>query len=96
MTKYCITAANHDGASDHRASEFNVWEYRYNEKEEKWKWYPLGGKSLDYVAALLVKGNDVVSGKENEDSITTGAAIEIVLRIAKNDAQVKITDLPTF
>ncbi|MGS1040664.1 hypothetical protein [Burkholderia glumae] len=48
------------------------------------------------MAALLVSGHEVVSGEHDENGITIGARIEIELRIAKNDAQFKITDLPEF
>lgn len=58
-------------------------------------------KTLNYVAALLAAGHEVVSGKElKENGVVTrlalGAAIEIELRIAKNDDKFKITDLPEF
>ncbi|THJ54915.1 hypothetical protein E9536_08490 [Burkholderia sp. LS-044] len=96
MAKYCITGANHNGAEDHRASEFNVWERKLNNDKTKWVWGHVGKKSLDYVASLLAKGHEVVSGEEGKDTITPGAPIEIVLRIAKNDENFKITDLPEF
>lgn len=95
MTTYCVTAANHNGAKDGRASEFKLWEYKKN-KDNEWVWSPLGKKSLNFVAALLAAGHEVVSGEENEKSITRGAAIELELRITKNDKNFKITDLPEF
>lgn len=95
MSKYCVTAANHNSTKDGRASEFKVWKFVQNE-EKKWVWSPLGKKPLNYVAELLAQGNEVVSAQENESSITAGYPIELELRIAKNDKNFKITDLPTF
>lgn len=95
MTKYCVTAANHNNTKDERASEFEVWIWKQN-KEEKWVWIGLGKKSLNYVAELLAQGNEVLSAKENPTNITTGHPLELELRIAKNDKNFKITDLPTF
>jgi len=100
MTKYCITGANRNSTKDDRVSELKLWEYKQNDKKE-WVWSPLGKKSLNFVAALLAAGHEVVSGKELKKdgvikSITLGAAIEIELRIAKNDDKFKITDLPEF
>lgn len=100
MTKYCVTAANRNSTKDDRVSEFKLWEYKQNDKKE-WQWFPLGKKTLNYVAALLAAGDEVISGKEVKEKeevkkITSGAAIEIELRIAKNDESFKITDLPGF
>ncbi|HDR9098762.1 TPA: hypothetical protein QDB15_005357 [Burkholderia vietnamiensis] len=100
MAKYCVTAANHNGTKDGRASEFKVWEWKLDTTDNKSKWFPLGKKPLNFVANLLATGNAVVSAKEvkkgNELKISTGAAIELELRIAKNDENFKITDLPEF
>lgn len=50
---------------------------------------------------FLAQGDKVLSGtatKTGEDTyeITPGYPIELELRIAKNDKNFKITDLPTF
>lgn len=99
MALYCITAANHKNSKDDRASEFKLWEY-VPDTDDSWGWNLLGRKSLNFVAGLLADGNEVVSAKEivrdNRITIRKGAAIEISLRIAKNDEQFKITDLPEF
>jgi len=99
MTKYCVTAANHNNSNDQRASEFEVW--KQVQTEEKKSWSPLGKKSLGYVAGLLAQGDDVISAnavtKDGKISgITPGYPIELELRIAKNDKHFKITDLPNF
>lgn len=100
MGKYCITAANHNSKKDSRASEFKVWEWRPDAKDNVYKWCFFGKKSLHDVAKLLATGNEVISGKEVQRSdgirIQPGAPIEIELRIAKNDEDFKITDLPEF
>ncbi|MGS1040665.1 hypothetical protein [Burkholderia glumae] len=44
MAKYCITAANHNGAKDHRASEFRVWEWKMDVQEGEMMWHLLGKK----------------------------------------------------
>ena len=92
MSRFCITAANHTNTSNHCASTFNLWEFNtiYN------KWSLLGGKSIDYINDLLRKGHTVLSGKEHPDKISTGAPVEIELRIAKNETNYKISDMPTF
>lgn len=100
MTTYCITAANHSSSKDDRASEFKVWEYQFNAKTSEWIWSHIGKRTLHQVAALLAAGHEVISAKEvirdGNTKIVRGAAIEISLRIAKNDDQFKITDLPVF
>lgn len=101
MTKYCITAANRNSTKDDRVSELKLWEHKQND-QKKWEWHLLGKKTLNFVAALLADGHEVISGKEVKNdkgkitNITSGAAIEIELRIAKNDEKFKITDLPEF
>ncbi|RQZ26113.1 hypothetical protein DIE14_15765 [Burkholderia sp. Bp9017] len=95
MAKYCVTAANHNNKKDQRASEFELWAWVQNE-DKKWVWRSQGKKSLNHVAELLAKGNEVLSAEEKPTSIDTGYPIELELRIAKNDKDFKITDLPTF
>jgi len=92
MGSYCITAANHTNKSNHCASKFKLWELDAANK----KWMPLGGKSINFVNDLLANGHKVLSAKETKDSIITGAPIEAELRIAKNETDYKISDMPTF
>lgn len=92
MGRYCISAANHKNKNNHCSSQFKVWEYEATDK----KWKPLGGKSINFVNDLLASGHTVLSAKENETSITVGAPIETELRIAKNETDYKISDMPTF
>jgi hypothetical protein len=92
MGRYCITAANHTNPDNHCASKFKVWEYN----SEKKTWMPLGGKSINFVSDLLAAGHTVLSARENPDTITEGARIELELRIAKNETQFKVSAMPTF
>ncbi|MCO8321128.1 hypothetical protein ABEG10_11785 [Burkholderia cenocepacia] len=100
MTKYCITAANHNNPDDDRASEFELHQLVKKEKEEGWVWNRLGKKSLNEVAALLAQGHEVISAEREKQGdkyvMNKGYPIELELRIAKNDKKFKITDLPTF
>lgn len=103
MTKYCVTAANHNNAKDQRASEFELWQWVDGDQNKEGVWNGLGKKSLNHVAGLLAQGHQVLSAKavkkENEQNrytITPGFPLELELRIAKNDKNFKITDLPTF
>lgn len=94
MATYCITAANHKNLNDDRASEFQVWEIDVIKLTHTL----VGRCSSDYVAKLIVDGHSVLSGKYDASTkrINTGTEIEIELRIAKNDKNYKITDLPEF
>ncbi len=92
MGKYCITAANHKNKSNHCASQFKVWEY----DASKETWTPLGGKSINFVNDLLANGHIVLSAKENDETISTGAAIETELRIARNETKYNVSEMPTF
>jgi hypothetical protein len=53
-----------------------------------------GWKRSAEIAALLDAGNEVLTAKENESTISTGAAVELELRIAKNESKFKISDMP--
>ncbi len=92
MSKYCITAANHSNKNNHCASSFKVWEYN----DATGKWNSLGGKPINYVNDLLANGHTVLSAKENEKNLSLGKPIETELRIAKNETQYKVSDMPTF
>lgn len=93
MAKYCITAARPKNAAQHLKSEFNLWKWQKNE-DGKMVWSPKGWKRAAEIAELLDAGNDVLTAKEGETSIATGAAVELELRIAKNETKYKISDMP--
>jgi hypothetical protein len=97
MGRYCITAANHTNPDNHCASRFKVWEYN----EDQSVWSSLGNHSIKYIVDLLNSGHDVFSAKRTEKpeggySISKGARIEVELRIAKNETNYKISDMPGF
>lgn len=92
MGRYCITAANHTNPNNHCASNFKLWEYNTGKEA----WFPLGGKPIDYINDLLRNGHTVLSAKELSDKIFVGAPVEVELRIAKNETNYKISDMPTF
>lgn len=92
MAMYCITAARPKGAAQHLKSEFKTWKARDENGERTWTLE--GWKRAAEIAALLDAGNQVQTAKENDKSITSGAAVELELRIAKNESSFRISDMP--
>lgn len=90
MGKYCITGARPKNATHHLNSEFKLWKW----DSSTGKWTPQGWKRTAEIAALLDAKNEVLTAKEGETSIASGAAVEVELRIAKNEAKFKISDMP--
>jgi len=93
MSKYCITAARPKNATHHLNSEFKLWKWEKT-GDDTWKWAAKGWKRAVEIAVLLDAGNEVLSGKKTETGITRGAAVELELRIAKNETTFKISDMP--
>lgn len=93
MGKYCITAARPKNAAHHLNSEFKLWKWEKKDDGTS-KWVSKGWKRSAEIAALLDAGNEVLTAKENESTISTGAAVELELRIAKNESKFKISDMP--
>ncbi|MEA9587688.1 hypothetical protein VC279_12005 [Xanthomonas sp. WHRI 10064A] len=96
MTDYCITAVRRANKDDNRVSHVNLWELTFDKEKNRNVWRSCGAKSTADVVKLLADGHRVRSGKENETTITPGADIEFVLRIAQNDDRVKIGEMPEF
>ena len=92
MAKYCITAAKPKNAAQHLKADFNLW--KAEEKDGKISWSPQGWKRGTEIAALLGAGHQVLTAKENDTTISTGAAVEMELRISKNEMNYKISDMP--
>lgn len=46
------------------------------------------------VSALIKGGNEVRTGKIEGDKMQNGAAVELELRIAKNETNYKVSDMP--
>lgn len=92
MATYCVTAVKRTNPNDDRVSHFDLWELTPDGQA----WNSLEWKSLNYVAALLIKGNEVLSGTISNEKMETGYPLELELRIAKNDEDFKLTDMPEF
>lgn len=97
MGKYRITAARAKNADSDLNAEFKVFE-RQQKPDKSWTWQLLGWKSIYEVAGLLSAGHEVLTGKVtktgNKASMTDGEAVELELRIAKNDSKFKLGDMP--
>ena len=94
MASYCITAANHNNQNNHCASSFKLWKFDTTIN----LWIEVGAKPLNHISELLAAGHSVHSAKldKDGDNITLGAPVEIELRIAKNETNYKISEMPTF
>lgn len=90
MAQYRIVAARPKNASNHLNSQFKL--YNYDDKEKTWKL--AGWKSISEVSNLLQAGNEVCTGKIVGGKMSSGAVVELELRIAKNDTNYKISDMP--
>ena len=49
---------------------------------------------VSVIAALLEAGHDVLTAKKGGNGIRTGAAVELELRISRNDTRYKISEMP--
>lgn len=92
MSRYCITAARPKDADHHLKTDFKLW--RYEERPDGWKWAPKGWKRGGEIAALLEAGHEVLTAKENPGSISTGAPVELELRISRNGTKYNISEMP--
>lgn len=90
MTQYRLTAAKPKNAASHLKSQFKLFEY----DEAAKTWRPIGWKSVSQVTGLLAAGHDVRTGKVVGDKMQSGAAVEVELRIARNDTEFKISEMP--
>ena len=88
MASYRIVGARPKNASNHVNSQFDLWELNNN------KWKNIGWKSIDEVSGLMRSGHEVLTGKIVNNTMWSGAAVEVELRIAKNDTNYKISDMP--
>lgn len=90
MAKYRIVAARPKNASNHLNSQFKMFEWDGNEKT----WKSVGWKSISDVSNLMRGGHEILTGAIVDNKMKDGAAVEIELRIAKNDTNYKISDMP--
>ncbi len=94
MAEYCITAANHNNQNNHCASSFLLWKLN----PDTHKWDRLGAKSLSHISDLLAAGHKVLSARHDAEKhkLYFGAPVEVELRIAKNETNYKLTEMPEF
>lgn len=95
MATYIITATKYDDPKSQGASKFKLWSYNAENK----MWYPSEGVTKKTVVDLIQKGHVVKTGKEvktveGKTRIDSGAAVEIVLRVSKNDVGFPIGEMP--
>ncbi len=92
METYCITAARPNDAEHHLNTEFKLW--RREQRAGQSKWIPEGWKRIAAVVELLEAGHEVKTAKQGANGIRTGAPIEVVLRISRNDTDYPIGEMP--
>jgi hypothetical protein len=90
MARYSIVAARPKNASHHLNSQFKL--YKFDEKEGGWS--PDGWRSIAQVSDLMRDGHEMRTGKIVKEELFDGAAVELELRIAKNDTNYKISEMP--
>lgn len=93
MEKYRITAARPRNAANHLNSEFKVY-HRQQKPDGTWIWQYVGWQKIHAISDLIKAGNEVRTGKAEGTKMLDGAAVELELRIAKNDTKYKISDMP--
>lgn len=87
MAKYYLVSAKPKSASEHLKSNFKL--YVFHDKKWSHSW-----KSVGEVVDLLQGGHKVVTGKIENKSMKEGSPIEVELRIANNNMDYKIGDMP--
>lgn len=91
---YCVTAAKHKNNTNHVASSFFTWVWKYDKEQKKFLWSSLGWKSSVFITEMIVSGKIVITGKEEVGHLSHGSPIEIELRVKSNGEKHKISDLP--
>lgn len=94
MTKYCITAESSSDEERDLKDEFKTYEWVLN-AEKKWVWRGPKWRNSFEISDLLKAGDTVLTAKETGNSITTGAPVEIELRIARNETKYPISEMPS-
>ncbi|MCB4345219.1 hypothetical protein LA345_15025 [Burkholderia vietnamiensis] len=93
MAVYCITAANHENPENHVASTFKLWLYGATTNTWAEQKSPATAKQ---VVELIENGHEVFTAKIGEKGIRKGAPVEVELRIAKNETNYPISEMPEF
>lgn len=89
MSTYCITAAKPKAASSHLKSQFYTWR-----KGDDGKWHAEGWQSTSQIVSLMHGGHAVLTAKKTQTGISAGAPVEVELRIAKNQTNYPISQMP--
>ncbi|MGY2737209.1 hypothetical protein [Sphingomonas sp. UYP23] len=92
--KFRIVSAKPKGATNHCNSKFKVFQWGRKEKDGKVDWWEIGWKSINEISEYLAAGDEVRTGQYKAGKITDGAPVELELRITKNSADFKISDMP--
>jgi hypothetical protein len=92
MGKFRIVAARPKNATNHLNSEFKVYEDQVGDGKRTWR--NIGWKTIHDVSALLKTGNEIRTGKVEDGKMLDGVAVELELRISKNDSKYKISEMP--
>ena len=90
MAKYRIVSATPKKASNHLHATFKL--YKLDEQRDVWT--QTGWRSIHDVSDLIRAGHEVRTGKVAGGKMNSGAAVELELRIAKNDTNYKISEMP--
>ncbi|MFX1736898.1 hypothetical protein PXJ20_11970 [Paraburkholderia sp. A1RI_3L] len=93
MNLYCITAVKHDDPNNQVASKFKLW--MFNDKDKTWN-PQTTVVSKKAIVDLIQKGHKVITAQQEDNGIRRGEAVEIVLRVAKNDKNFPISEMPEF
>lgn len=92
VKKYRIVGARPKGKTNHCNSSFKV--YQWGTKDGKLDWWELGWKTINQVSDYLAAGHEVKTAQYKGGKMTDGAPVELELRITKNSADFKISDMP--
>lgn len=93
MARYCITAAKHANPQNHVASKFLLW--CWVAEEETWRKEKQPATARQIVE-LIETRYQVFTARENPKTITVGKPVEVELRIAKNETEFPISEMPEF
>lgn len=92
MSKYRIVGAKPKGQTNHCNSQFKT--YQWGTKDGKLDWWNIGWKTINQVSDLLAAGHEVKTGQYKSGKMKDGAPVELELRITKNSADFKISEMP--
>ena len=89
MATYCITAAKPKGAVSHLRSQFMTWR-----EGEDGLWHSQGWQTTSQIVTLMHAGHAVLTARKTATGISTGAPVEVELRISRNQSNYPISQMP--